>query len=146
MNKKIIIFTVLLTNITFAYALPTQVRVVREIQENRKNSENLASMSIESLCERGLEKNAAYKKVLAALKHDQYITQIMAQNIMKHFKEIEHCDIVSYISDAALFGKSVDLSSYEHLIAFVQKTKQLVLDQESLEKVQKLSLENQTLV
>lgn len=146
MNKKIIIFTVLLTNITFAYALPVQVRVVREVPESRKNSENLASMSIDVLCERGLEKSAAHKKVLAALKHDQYTTQIMAQNIMKHFKQIQHRDIVAYISDAALFGKSIDLSSYEHLIAFVQKTNKLVLDQESLEKIQKLSLENQTLV
>ena len=146
MNKKIIIFTVLLTNITFAYALPVQVKVVREVSESRKNSENLASMSIEALYERGLEKSAAYKKVVASLEHPQHTTQMMAQNIMKHYKEIEYSDIVSYISDAALFGKSVDFSSYEHLIAFAQKTKKLVLDQENLEKIQKLSLENQILL
>ncbi|WP_304545758.1 hypothetical protein [Sulfurimonas microaerophilic] len=146
MNKKIIIFTVLLTNITFAYALPVEVRVTSEISESRKSSESLASMSIEALHERGLEKDAAQKKVLKSLKHGEHLSHIMAQNIMKHFDEIEHNDIVSHISDAALFGKSVDLSSYEHLISFAQKTKKMVLDQGSLEKLEKISLENKRFV
>lgn len=144
MNKKIIIFTVLITNITFAYALPVEVREVSTASQSRKNSETLASMSVEALYERGLEKDVAKNKVLQSLKHSEHLSHIMAQNIMKHFDEIEHRDIVAYISDAALFGKSVDLSSYEHLISFVQKSKKLVLDQGSLEKLHKIALENQT--
>lgn len=145
MNKKIIIFTVLLTNITFAYALPVEVRVTSEISENRKNSESLASMSVEALHERGLEKDAAQSKVLKSLQHSEQLSHIMAQNILKHFDELEHSDIVAHISDAALFGKSVDLSSYEHLISFAQKTKKMVLDQGNLEKLHKISLENQSI-
>ncbi|MDH4944426.1 hypothetical protein [Sulfurimonas sp. C5] len=144
MNKKIIIFTVLITNITFAYALPVEVREVSTTSESRKNSETLASMSVEALHERGLEKDTAKNKVLQSLKHGEHLSHIMAQNIIKHFDEVEHNDIVSHISDAALFGKSIDLSSYEHLISFAQKTKKLTLDQGNLEKLQKISLENQS--
>ncbi|QOP42083.1 hypothetical protein [Sulfurimonas marina] len=146
MNKKIIIFTVLLTNITFAYALPVEVREVSTTSESRKNSETLASMSVEALHARGLEKNAAQQKVVNSLKHDEVLSHKMAQNILKHFDEIEHHNIVSYISDAALFGKSVDLSSYETLISLVQKTTKVVLEQESLEKLEKISFENKGLV
>lgn len=145
MNKKIIIFTVLLTNITFAYALPVEVREVSTTSQSRKNSETLANMSVDALYARGLEKDVAKSRVLQSLKYGEHLSHIMAQNIMKHFDELEHHDIVSYISDAALFRKSVDLSSYEHLISFVQKTKKLVLDQGCLEKLEKISLENKVL-
>ncbi|MFT7860906.1 MAG: hypothetical protein ABXS93_08210 [Sulfurimonas sp.] len=145
MNKKIIIFTVLLTNITFAYALPVEVRVTSEISESRKSSEDIASVSIEALYERGLEKSAAKNKVFNSLQHDTKLSHTMAQNIIKHLDELEYSDIVSHISDAALFGKSVDLSSYEHLISLAQKSRKLKLDQGSLEKLEKISLENQAL-
>lgn len=144
MNKKIIIFTVLITNITFAYALPVEVREV-STSESRKNTHTVAGMSVEKLHERGLNKDAAQNKVANSLQHDEQTIHIMAQNIVNHLDEVKHHDIVSHICDAALFGKRVDLSSYEHLISFVQKTKKAPLTQETLEKLHKISLENQAI-
>ncbi|MCW8839191.1 MAG: hypothetical protein OQK11_10865 [Thiovulaceae bacterium] len=146
MNKKIIIFTVLLTNFTFTYALPIEVRITSEISETKKNSQSFIGKSVTALYEKGLEINTAQNKVIKALQHDLQLSDVMAQNLLKHFDELKHSDIVSYISDKALFDKSIDLSSYDHLLSFAQKTDKLSLTEQTLQKLQKISIENQKLI
>lgn len=85
------------------------------------------------------------KKVLKFLQHDEYVNDLMAQNIVKNLDGIKPQDIVQYVSDSVLFEKSVDLSSYENLVALAQKSRKLALDKGTLEKIKKISFENKNL-
>ncbi|WP_345993485.1 hypothetical protein [Sulfurimonas sp. HSL-1716] len=143
MKREILIVTVLMTNIAFASVLPAGVRTIREIDTNKNTINTLSSAASMRLYKRGLEKETANQKVLRSLNGDEHTNSLMAQNIMDHFKEIKNEDIVRYISDCALFEKKVNLSSYDDIIALLQKTNRFKLDEDSLKKIQKISLENQ---
>jgi hypothetical protein len=145
MKREIVIFTVLITNITFAATLPSEIREVSEVTTSKKKVNSLCGMAVMNLHERGLDENAAKQKVLKFLQHDKYVNDLMAQNIVKNLDGIKPQDIVQYVSDSVLFEKSVDLSSYENLVALAQKSRKLALDKGTLEKIKKISFENKNL-
>jgi hypothetical protein len=142
MNKKIIIISVLLTNMVFASVAPVSI-ALKNSNTNRVNT--LSNMVSASLHRRGLEKNVAQKKVSQSLQGDAYTNDLMAQNILENMREIKQEDIISYISNSALYGKSVDLSSYETILSLVHKSSKLALDKTDLEKIHKVSLENKNI-
>jgi hypothetical protein len=145
MKKEILIFTVLITNIAFSSTLPFEIREVREITTNKKKSSTLTDLAITHLYERGLDENAAKQKVLKSLKNDVYLNDLMAQNIIENLKGIKQQDIVSHVSEFALFEKNIDLSLYDNIVAIAQKSNKLALDKLTLEKISKISLENKNI-
>lgn len=145
MKKEILILTVLISNIAFASALPLEVREAIEITTKKNRVVSLYSTASDHLYKRGLDKNVAKQKVLDSLKGDEYINDLMAQNIIENFNDIKFEDIISYIGDSALHGKSVDLSSYANIINLFQKNNGLALDTLILEKIEKISLENKSI-
>ncbi|MBU1217045.1 hypothetical protein KJ870_10695 [bacterium] len=142
MNKKIIIISVLLTNMVFASVSPVSI-ALKNSHTNRVNT--LSNMVSSNLHRRGLEKSVAQKKVSQSLQGDAYTNDLMAQNILENMREIKQEDIISYISNSALYGKSVDLSSYETILSLVHKSNKLALDKADLENIHKISLENKNI-
>ncbi|MDD2905536.1 MAG: hypothetical protein WBK95_08310 [Sulfurimonas sp.] len=140
MSKKILIITVFLSNIVFAAAVP--VRASHNFVKNN-TVQSLSSMATLNLHKRGLDKDLAQKKVADSLGENAAINNLMAQNITAGLETITHEDIVSYVSDAALYAKSVDLSSYGTLLSLVQKSTTLALEGATLQKIEKIALENQ---
>jgi hypothetical protein len=69
----------------------------------------------------------------------------MAQNIIKNMTHLKQEDVISHLSNCALYGKSVDLSSYENILSLVQQSKKIALDKSDLETIQKISLENKNI-
>ncbi|MBU0721488.1 hypothetical protein KJ877_09105 [bacterium] len=139
MSKKIIIISVFVSNIVFASVLPVNI-AHGSANSNRLNTlSNLAGLH---LYQRGLDKKTAQQKISKSLQGDEYVNDLMAQNIIENFTKITKEDIVAYISNSALYEKSVDLSSYANIISLVQKSRTFVLDKADLEKIQKISLEN----
>jgi len=145
MKREILIFTVLITNITFASTLAPKTREVREITASKKKIDTLSSLAAMHLRERGLDESAAKQKVLKSLKNDEHTNDLIANNIVKNLNEIKKEDIISYVSDSVLFEKSVDLSTYESLIALVQKNNTMTLDKILLEKINMISVENKNI-
>ncbi|MBU1657849.1 hypothetical protein KKG72_02215 [bacterium] len=139
MSKKIIIISVFLSNIVFASVLPLNIS---QNNANTNQLNTLSNMAGLNLYKRGLDKKIAQQKISKSLQGDEYTNDLMAQNITENFAEITKEDIVTHISNSALYEKSVDLSSYSNIISLVQKSNKLVLDKENLEKIQKISLEN----
>lgn len=139
MNKKIIIITVLLTNIVFASVLPVNVPL-RNSDTNRVNT--LSNMVSTNLHRRGLDKSVAEKKVSKSLQGEAYTNDLMAQNILENMSDIKQEDIIAYLSNCALYGKSVDLSSYESIVSLVQQSNKLALEKADMQIIQKISLEN----
>lgn len=148
MKKQILIVTVLITNIAFASALPVEVRDIRETREidvNRNTVNTLTKDAASHLYNRGLDKNIASKKVLTSLVGDETTNNLMAKNVLNHLNELKSEDMISYVSNCALYNTKVDLSAYDDLIGLVQKTNGFKLDELILAKVEKISLENKTI-
>jgi hypothetical protein len=140
MNKKIIIITVLLTNMVFASVSPVSI-ALKNSSTNRVNT--LSSMVSANLNRRGLNKSVAEQKVSQSLQGDAYTNDLMAQNILDNMNNIKKENIIAYLSNCALYGKSIDLSSYESIVSLVQQSNKFVLEKEDVQIIQKISLENQ---
>lgn len=147
MKRQILMFTVLISNIAFSAVLPVDIREVSEIREvnTNKNRVSINSAASTHLHDKGLDKNIAKQRVLTHLKHDEYTNTLMAENIIKNLSGLKHKDVVSYISDSALFQKNIDLSSYKNIVGLVHKSNKLSLDKMTLAKIEKISLENKNI-
>jgi hypothetical protein len=142
MKREILILTVIVANITFASPYIIEVRETREINTNKNEQSNLTEAVSVYLSKRGLDESIAQQKVLNFLEGDDYTNSLMARNIISHFNEIKYEDIVAYIGECALFEKSVNLSSYADILAFLQKNNNFILQKTTLEKVEKVTLAN----
>lgn len=145
MKKEILIVTVLITNMAFASSLPIDVRDIREPREieiNKNTTNTLTHAATAHLYNRGLDKEIANKKVLKSLVGDKNTNDLMARNVLNHLNGLKKEDIVTYVSDCALYSRNFDLSSYDDIIGLVQKTNGFMLDELTLTKIDKISLEN----
>ena len=142
MNKRILISTVFISNIIFASVLPTQIN---QINLNKYRFNTLSNAVSLHLYNRGLDKGVAIKKVSNSLIGQDFENEFMIQNILSNLDEIKYENIVDYLADSALQSREVDLSSYESLIAMVQKIVKSSLDENTLKKVEKISLENKNI-
>jgi len=142
MSNKIFIITVFISNIAFGAILP-----IATIQKTitQKNTNRISDRVSETLYTRGIEQKIAEKKVNDILENDAQTTDLMAQNIIKSIKSVKENNIIAFISQAALQGKKVDLSSYSTLIALVQKSSRTLIDTDLVQKIEKLSHENELL-
>ena len=142
MNKRILIITIFLSNMVFATVIP-----VPSSQNSAKNNtiNSLSNMATQNLYKRGLDKTIAQKKIADSLLGDENSNDLMSQNILKEFEAIKREDIINFVSSAALYGKEVDLSSYATLLSIMQKTTNIALEKDALEKLQNIALQNQTI-
>ncbi len=144
MNKRILIVIILMADVAFASPLQLEVRNVRnntEIKAQKDDIKTLVDAVSGCLHARGLDEDVASKKVFNSLK----LTDLMAKNILNHFGEMKRKDLIDYISNNALYNRSIDLSKYDHLIALIQKINGFKSDKETLEKVEKISFENKNI-
>ncbi len=142
MNKRILISTVLISNIIFASVLPSQIN---QINLNKHRFNTLSSIVSLHLYHRGLDKDVAIKKVSNTLVGQDFENEFMIQNILSKFSEIKYENIIDYLADSALQSREVDLSSYESLIGMVQKISKSSLDKNTLKQIEKISLENKNI-
>lgn len=145
MKREILIVTVLMTNIAFSATLPVKIREIKEIDVNKNKISSLAEAASIHLHKKGLDQDIADQKVLKALSSDEHVNALMVQNIVNNFDNIKREDIIAYIGSCALYEKSVNFSSYDNIVALVQKTDKLMLDKVTLEKIEKICLENKNI-
>ena len=142
MSNKIFIITVFISNIAFAGVLP-QANIQETV--NTKSNNKLSAQVNSQLFKRGLDKKTAIAKVKNTLAEGENINDLMVQNILQNIPSMKESDIVNFITQAALQEKRVDLSSYETLIALVQRYANVAFDKELRLHVEKASLENEKL-
>ena len=142
MNNKIFIITVFISNIAFGAVLP---KIDLQRTENTKPTNRLTTKVSTQLFNRGLEKHIAKAKVKNSLAHDEYLNDLMAQNIIKTIKSVNENNVVNFLTQAALANKTIDLSSYSTIIALVQKSSHVALSKEMFLHIEKVSLENEKL-
>ena len=142
MNKRILIITVFLSNIVFATVIPEHLSN-NSVKNRTINS--LSNMAALDLYKRGLDKKVAQKKVLNSLQGDENSNDLMMQNILNQLDVLQREDVISFVSNAALYNRSVDLSSYDTLPCMIQKNNKISLEKTMLEKLQKIALQNQNI-
>ena len=142
MNNKILFITVFISNIAFGavLSLPNTTKLT-----NTKNTNRIVQKSAQKLYNRGLERNIATSKIEASLQNTPDTTQMMAQNILASLPILKEDDITSFIAHASLHNKTLDLSSYEDIIALMQHHSPTLLDKEIVQKIEKVSNENERL-
>jgi len=139
MKSNILITTVLISNIIFASVLPAQIN---QTNFNKKRVGTFSSAVSLHLFKRGLEEEIAQKKVSDFLVGEDFENDLMIHNILSAFDSIEYDNVLDYIANSTLYSKEVDLSSYETIVGMVQKIDGVSLDKLTLEKIEKVSLEN----
>ena len=138
MNKRILISTVFISNIIFASVLPSQISQI-SLNENRVGT--FSSLISLHLYKRGLDKEIAQKKVSNFLIGEDFENDLMIHNILSNLDMLDYDSVVEYIASSALYSKEVDLSSYDTIIGMVQIINNN-LDKLTLQKIEKVSLEN----
>jgi len=145
MKIKILIVTAFITNIAFASSLPIDTRETKNTQEikiNNKNTKTLANTVSAHLYNKGLDEDVANEKVSKALVGDEVTSDLMAMNLLHHFPQLKHKDVIAYVSKCALFNKSVDLSAHDDILSLMQQSCGLIIDKKALEKIEQVKSEN----
>jgi len=145
MKIKMLLVTVFISNIAFASSLPIDTREIKnskEITINNNNTKTLANRVSTHLYNKGLDQDVANERVSKALIGDGATIDLMVMNLLHHFPQLQHKDVVAYISKCALFNKSVDLSAYNDILSLVQQSSSLIADKHILSKVEQVSSEN----
>lgn len=139
MKNKILISTVFISNIIFASPLPYNTNQA-SLYKNVKRFSGAVSMH---LYQKGLDRDVAHEKVSQFVIGGDFENDLMAQNILNNFDTLKYDNLISYIAETTLYSKKVDLSSYETLIGVFQKLDKVILDKQTLAKIEKVSLENE---
>jgi len=138
MNKRILISTVFISNIIFASVLPSQIN---QINLNKNRLGSFSTVVSQYLYKKGLDKEVAQKKVSNFLMGEDFENELMLQNILSNLDMLQYDNVVEYIASSALYSKKIDLSSYDTIIGMLQ-TVNSNLDKLTLQKIEKVSLEN----
>lgn len=117
-----------------------------ELNANATSSQrqtNSVSTSIASvLHNRGLDEDAAYELSKDLIDNDDMF-EAMLSNLLNHYPNIKHEEILEQLSTLALYRQSVDLASYDHLVNLVSKIHSRVLTGHELNQLQAVSKLNQ---
>lgn len=138
MKNRILVSTVFISSILFASVVPYNSNLL----SSKKNIKSFSGAISLHLYKRGLEKDVAVKRVSQFLIGEDFENDLMVQNLLNSFEMLNYDDLINYIAESALHSKSVDLSSYEHIIGVLQSLNSVNLNNETLKLIEKVSSEN----
>jgi len=125
--------------------------VVAETFKNTTNiqtqKETRVSTSIANILhKRGLDEDAAEEISQNFMPDDEELFTQMLENLLNGCKSIHKEEVLTFLSNEALFRKSVDLKSYDTLVSMASKIKQKSLDAVILKELQSVAKQNRELL
>ena len=114
------------------------------IQSQQNNSVSATIANI--LHKRGLDEDAAKEISQKFVTEDEELFARMMENLLHGCKSISKDELLAYLSNEALYRKTVSLESYDHLVAMVSKIKQKSLDALTFKELQIIAKQNQQLI
>jgi len=125
--------------------------VVAETFKNTTNiqtqKETRVSTSIANILhKRGLDEDAAEEISQNFMSDDEELFTQMLENLLNGCKSIHKEEVLTFLSNEALFRKNVDLKSYDTLVSMVSKIKQKSLDAVILKELQSVAKQNRELL
>jgi len=132
--------SVLVFNPAVAETLKPTTNNIKTKQETR------VSTSISNILhKRGLDEDAAEELSQNLMPEDEELFTQMLENLLNGCKGMNKDEVLAYLSNEALFRKSVDLESYDTLVSIVSKIKQKSLDAMTLKELQSVAKQNRQL-
>ena len=113
-----------------------------QTQQKTRVSTSIAKV----LHKRGLDEDAAQKISQEFVTDDEELFASMIENLLNGCKGISRDKLLAYLSNEALFRKSVNLEEYDQLVAMVSQIHQKALDDETLIALQNVAKQNKQLL
>jgi len=113
-----------------------------QTQQETRVSTSIANI----LHKRGLDEDAAVELSQNFMAEDEELFARMLENLLSGCKSISESEVLAYLSNEALFRKSVDLESYDTLVSMASKIKQKALDEVTLKELQSVAKQNRQLL
>jgi len=125
--------------------------VVAETVKNTTNIQTLQETRVSTsianiLHKRGLDEDAAEEISQNFMSDDEELFTQMLENLLNGCKSIHKEEVLTFLSNEALFRKNVDLKSYDTLVSMVSKIKQKSLDAVILKELQSVAKQNRELL
>ena len=113
-----------------------------QTQQETRVSTSIAKV----LHKRGLDEDAAQKISQEFVTDDEELFAAMIENLLNGCKGMSKDELLAYLSNEALFRKSVNLGEYDQLVAMVSHMHQKALDDETLQALQNVARQNRQLL
>ena len=139
-KQNFITVTLLVSALAFNPLTATELNT--KVTSSQRQINSISTSIATVLHHRGLDEDAAYELSKDLTGNDDMF-EVMLSNLLNHYPNIEHDEIVEYLSTSALYRQSVDLASYDHLVNLVSKVHNHVLTGHELNRLQTVSKLNQ---
>jgi len=126
---------------------PVVAEILKPTTNIQTQKQTRVSTSIASILhKRGLDEDAAEELSQNFVAEDEELFAHMMENLLNGCKRISKEELLTYLSNEALFRKSIDLQSYDQLVAILSKVKQKALDEVTLKELQTVAKQNRQLL
>jgi len=126
---------------------PVVAERIKPITNIQNQHETRVSASIANILhKRGLDEDAAEEISQNFVANDEELFARMIENVLHACTNISKDELLVYLSNEALFRKSVDLQSYDQLVAMVSKVRQKALDKVTLNALKDIAKQNSQLI
>ncbi len=139
MKIKFVFFGTVLLIGNLVFALPAG-NIQRFRQDVAVVDHSLLDNVILALVEMGFEYDVAKNRAETLFGGDHMTAAMSLYNLKSAFPEIDHDVMVKHLSKLAVYGRSIDLASYDTLISIIQSTNhELLLNSDSYEKLYRVA-------
>jgi DNA-binding FadR family transcriptional regulator len=121
-KENILGITLFVSVLVFNPTVAETLRATNNIQTQQTSTITTSITNI--LHKRGLDEDAARAISEAFMVEDEALFNAMLENLLQVCKSITKEEVLTYLSNEALFRKNVALEQYDNLIAMVAKIKQ----------------------
>jgi len=126
---------------------PVVAETVKNTTNIQTQQETRVSTSIANILhKRGLDEDAAEEISQNFMPDDEELFTQMLENLLNGCKSMRKEEVLTFLSNEALFRKSVDLESYDTLVSMASKIKQKSLDNVTLKELQSVAKQNRQLL
>ena len=143
-KENILRITLFVSVLAFNPVAAETLKPVTNIQTQKQTSVSTSIANI--LHKRGLDEDAAEELSQNFVADDEELFARMLENLLNGCKSITKDELLTYLSNEALFRKSIDLESYDQLVAMVSKVKEKALEEVTLKELQIVAKQNRQLL
>lgn len=143
-KENILRMTLFVSVLTFNPAVAETVKPTTNIQTQQQTRVSASIANI--LHKRGLDEDAAESISQNFVAEDEDLLARMMENLLGGCKSISKEEVLTYLSNEALFRKSVALESYDTLLSMVSSIKQKTLDTKMRSELQSVAKQNRQLL
>jgi len=126
---------------------PVVAETLKSTTNIQTQQETRVSTSIANILhKRGLDEDAAEELSQNFVAEDEELFARMLENLLSGCKNLSKEEVLTFLSNEALFRKNVDLESYDTLVSMASKIKQKALDKATLKELQTVAKQNRQLL